>query len=172
MIWIYEHLSKAEIKKLEYLNPLMDYIKNNTDHLFNTHCTRLEIRDGQVQDVRKAKFFKVDQTKKGFICDKFVEAMDLSLLITNGEDFEESLLEDIPSEELLTNMYPDLLPYIQKRKLFGDFEWIAIPVNNFIEQCAQGHRKHLLDHLDLNLLKEYGIKYSKHIKRKAFEPPI
>ena len=75
MIWIYEHLSKAEIKKLEYLNPLMDYIKNNTDHLFNTHCTRLEIRDGQVQDVRKAKFFKVDQTKKGFICDNFIGAL-------------------------------------------------------------------------------------------------
>ena len=170
MIWIFEDLSEKEKKKLERLNPLMDYAKSiNRDHLFNTFCSRLEIIGGQVQDVRKAKFFNIHQTKQGFICDDFEDAKDLSQFISNGENSKEIFLVNTTPEKFIKK-YPFILPYIQKRKLFGEMEWVAIPVDNFIERCAEDGNWSLLDHLDLGLLKKSGIKYHKYIKRKEFNP--
>ena len=80
----------------------MDYAKSiNRDHLFNTFCSRLEIIGGQVQDVRKAKFFNIHQTKQGFICDDFEDAKDLSQFISNGENSKEIFLVNTTPEKFI-----------------------------------------------------------------------
>ena len=69
MIWIYEELTKTELKSLQRLNPMMDYDNNGRAHIYKTSCMGFEIKNGMHQEIRKIRFFNINQTRQGFICD-------------------------------------------------------------------------------------------------------
>lgn len=130
--------------KLDYLNPMMDYGNNGLKHIFKTSCVGFEIKDGMVQDVRKIRFFNVDESKAGFITDDFEEAHSLTRLLNYGHN------------EHLLKRYPRIAQYKQEKE-GNPPEIIAISVRAFIKGNLSPSRRHLLDFLDLDSLREAGI---------------
>jgi len=142
--------------ELGYLNPMMDYGNDGQNHTFKTCCVGFEIKDGMVQDVRKIRFFSVDESKAGFITDDFKEAHSLTRLLNFGHE-----------KELLVQ-YPQISQYL--RETGGKPpEMIAISVRAFIEGNLSPLQRHLLDHLDLDSLKQAGINIYDYIEKKPFE---
>jgi len=157
MIWIYENLTEKDTIKLKELNPYMDYHwgqKNNT-HYWQTYCERLDIINGKVQDVRKAKFFNLSQTRQGFICDDINEAQEICAI------------RDGFSRPELVEKNPDIIEYLDTHKSIW-IRNIAVPVINIIKYFADNDPG-LLDILDLGLLGKYKVDYTPYIKRKSFE---
>ncbi|MBC8184027.1 hypothetical protein H8E88_23280 [candidate division KSB1 bacterium] len=156
MIWIFEDLDQNEIDSLESLNPLMDYHNNGNAHVYRTFCSGWEIKDGIMSEVRKIRFFNIDETKQGFICDDLSEAMDLSWMIQGI------------SNKKLNEKYPSIKKYLQNK----DNIWvqhIALSVMAFIKYGAK-NQKSLLDNLDCNLLNKYDVDYKSYIPIKKYEP--
>jgi len=156
MIWIYKELTKTEFDYLESLNPFMDYTNNGTSHIYNTYCAGWEIKNGIKQEIRKIRFFNLNQTKQGFICDDLFECRSLCSAIQSKNRYD-----------LLEKKYSNIIYYIKKRKSDVWLNNIAIPVRSFIEYAVSKH-KSLLDNLDLELLKEHNIDILKYIPIKHF----
>ena len=142
--------------ELDSLNPMMDYGNDGVKHRFTTSCVGFEIRDGLVQDVRKIRFFNIDESKAGFITDDFKEAHLLTSLMKFGHN--EQLLEQ----------YPQISKYLQETDGKPP-QMIAISVRAFIEGNLSPLQRHLLDHLDLDSLEKAGINIFDYIDKKPFE---
>ena len=135
---------------------MMDYGNDGVKHNFTTSCVGFEIKDGLVQDVRKIRFFSVDESKAGFIADDFSEAHSLTRLLNFGHN--QQLLEQ----------YPQISKYLQETD-DNPPQMIAISVLAFIKGNLSPLQRHLLDHLDLDSLKEAGINIFDCIDKKPFE---
>lgn len=156
MIWIYEELSKAELDHLETLNPFMDYTNNGTSHIYNTSWTGWEIKNGIKQEIRKIRFFNLNQTRQGFICDDLFECRSLSAAIRSKKNYD-----------LLAKEYPHIILHIKKHKNDIWLNNIAVPVRSFIEY-AVANNKFLLDNLDLELLEKHNIDILEYIPIKHY----
>jgi hypothetical protein len=157
MIWIYEELSESEIESMKRFNPLMDYRNGGKEHVFNTSWGGWVIKGGVLHDIRKIRFFEIYKIRKGFICDEFEEAVCLSKIV-GGFDFD--------FMELKSN-YPFISTYIEKNKNNFWLDTIAIPVLSFIEHNAL-HNRSLLDHLQVESLREHNIEIRDYIPIKIF----
>ena len=142
--------------ELDYLNPMMDYGNAGVRHQFVTRCVGFEIKDGMIQDIRKIRFFKVDDSKTGFITDDFEEAHSLTRLLNFGHC------------ELLLEQYPRISEYLEETDGKPP-QMIAISVRAFIEGNLSPLQRHLLDHLDLDSLEKAGINIFDYIDKKPFE---
>jgi len=151
MIWIYKELTSDQVEKLADLNPLMDLEFDGGNYSFQTFCEGFEIRDGIHQEIRKAKFFKVHQTKQGFICDEFGEARALSKAISQN---------DVDSE--IFKKYPNELEYWQNNQAEHCLNRIALPVRAFLEG-VKGWKPELADILSLELLEGAGVSISDYL---------
>jgi len=156
VIWIYENLSKIEYDYLESLNPFMDYSNDGRSHIYNTSFAGWEIKNGIQQEIRKIRFFNLNQTKQGFICDDLLESRSLCAAIRSEMNFS-----------LLNNKYSHIIDLIVKHKNNIWLSNIAIPVKTFIEYAVSTH-KSLLDNLDIELLKEHNIDILEYIPIKHY----
>ena len=136
----------------------MDYYNDGVAHVFKTFCAGYEIKNGVMHEIRKIRFFNIDQTRQGFICDNFKEANDLSWIIRGSTD------------KILEEKYPIIKKYLQA----NDNIWvkrIALSVMAFIKYGAK-HHKPLLDRLDCDLLNKYDVDYEEFISLKKVEQSI
>jgi hypothetical protein len=142
--------------ELVYLNPMMDYSKMGGSHTFTTSCVGFEIKDGLVQDIRKIRLFNIDNVAKGFITDNFNEGYQLCSHMGGLEESE------------LIQKYPDIVGYLEKTPKIRKLP-IALSVRGFIEGNISPSRRHILDRLDLGLLKDSGINIFEYTKKKPFD---
>gem|GEM_PF-4224182 len=142
--------------ELDYLNPMMDYGNDGVKHQIKTRCVGFEIRAGMVQDIRKIRFFNVDESKEGFITDDFKEAHSLTRLLNFNH------------HEQLVEQYPQVSKYLDETDGMPP-KMIAISVRAFIEGNLSPLQRHLLGHLDLDSLEKAGINIFDYIDKKPFE---
>ncbi|MBT3750185.1 MAG: hypothetical protein HOG34_14490 [Bacteroidetes bacterium] len=142
--------------ELVYLNPMMDYSNNGGSHRFITSCVGFEIKDGLVQDIRKIRFFNINNVTRGFITDNFNEGYRLCYHLKGS------------AEDKLIQSYPDIVGYLEKTPRIRELP-IALSVNGFIEGNISPSRRHILDRLDLGLLKDSGINIFEYTKKKPVD---
>jgi hypothetical protein len=142
--------------ELVYLNPMMDYSNKGGSHRFITSCIGFEIKDGLVQDIRKIRFFDIDNVTRGFITDNFDEGYQLCSHMPGLEESE------------LIHKYPDIAHYLENTPKIKRLP-IALSVRAFIQGVNTPRKAHLLDFLDLNQLEEAKIDIHKYISKKPFE---
>ncbi len=142
--------------ELDYLNPMMDYSTMGGSHTFTTSCVGFEIKDGLVQDIRKIRFFNIDNVAKGFITDNFDEGFQLCSHMAGLE------------ESKLIHKYPDIAHYLEITPEVKRFP-IALSVRAFIQRVNTPGKAYLLDYLDLEQLRAAKIDIFKYISKKPFE---
>lgn len=140
MIWIFEYITKEELKKLRYLSPILDfrydvvkgmYYWKTYFHSFGKSEFADKFNDEEDHKSpqnRKIRLYNIENTKKGFICDDFEEAKKLCTLIKYQNDISwKSYFEDIIGE------YPWIQEYINRNKDYFFLEIIALTLKAYLE---------------------------------------
>lgn len=160
MIWIYENLKPTDFDELQKLEPLMniDYKSGDDGELaafYMTFRAGYEIRDGKIEEIRKIRFFKLEETKQGFICDDLHITLMLCHFIRKKISLE-TLAESTPN----ANQVNEYL----KNKSSPWESLIAVPVRTYIEHYKKNNPK-MLDLLDVDLLREWKIDIYEYLER-------
>ena len=102
------------------------------------------IADSLEKEIRKIKFFSIEQVRQGFICDNWEEAQILSMYLQNDE-FVKAKIED---------EYKWIKDYLLVRKDNIGINIIAIPVSIYLEHYERNAAA--IDLIDLDcLMKKY-----------------
>jgi len=149
MIWAFEYLTDKQKKELGSLNPVMDFQYSFAKREFSFQDRYQAFENGK--EIRKIRFYELQNVRQGFICDDWEEARKLCMIFEAKGKPCEYAKEQIVKEY---KWIPDYLHGMKDSPLNHWLSIIAIPVKIFLEYYRG--EEDMLKKIDFELLKSHA----------------